>query len=178
MRLFSLMELLGNEVLVHDGRIGVLDDLYFDRDCGKVRYLVVAKGRAARQPPVVVSTGLTRRLSTQGVLIALSRAQLECGAGAWPLEGARAWLDHARLCSAEQVLGFSVQAEDGSAGLLLDLLIDDEHWEIDYALVECDDRLSPRPVLVPLHWVAAIDLGRRSLRLRCTREELENCPGP
>ena len=178
MRLKPMKELLGGEVLAHDGRIGALYDVYFERDSGQVRYLVVAN-KAPAPRHLLVSAGIARQVGPRGgVLVALSRAQLQCGAGAWSLERARPWLDHGRLCSGSEVLGFGVEAQDGSAGRLADLLIDGEAWSIDYVIVDSQAGDLSHQVLLPLHWVAAIDVARKALRVRRTRDELRSSPGP
>lgn len=175
MPLTSLKELLGRDVLVRGARIGRLRDVCIDRDSGLVRYVVVA---TAPRTHLVVSTGLAQHASAGGVQLALSSAQLECGAGAWPLEGANTWLQHQRLCRGAEVLGYRAEARDGSAGRVLDMLIDEEEWSIDYVIIDSLSEGSGRKLLVSLHWVAAFDVARGALRLRRTRAELAESPAP
>jgi hypothetical protein len=175
MRLKSLRELLGSDVLVQDERIGALYDVYLDRDSALVPYLVV--GTAPRRF-LLVSTGIALHDARAGVRLALSLAQLQCGAGACPLDAASAWLQHRRLCRGSEVLGYSAEAQDGGAGVLFDILIDDEAWSVDYVVVDWRPEGGVGKRLVPLHWVAAIDVARHVVRVRSTRAELADSPPP
>jgi hypothetical protein len=172
MRLKSLRELLGRDVRVEKERIGALDDVYLDRDSTMVRYLIVA---TAPRRKILVSAGVALH-DGRSVQLALSRAQLKCEAGAWPLDAANVWLQHSRLCRGTELLGYRAEAQDGSAGRLLDILVDDGAWSVDYAVVDLRAGGGPGKVLVPLQWVAAIDAVRRTLRVRRTRAELAHSP--
>jgi hypothetical protein len=101
---------------------------------------------------------------------------VECGAGAWPVEDASRWLSKARVCSSRAVVGMAVEAEDGAAGRVADLLVDDELWSIDYILVDALPAAGGRQLLVPLDWVRLIDCAHGSVHLRCTRRELGRSP--
>jgi hypothetical protein len=171
----AMKDLRGDAVLAPDGRIGALDDIYFDGDCWQVRYLVVATGAGLREPHVLISVACVAGTAPahDGVLVGLSRTQLELGAGIWPLDAAARWLDRARVCSGRTLVGFRVQAEDGAAGRVADLLVDDEEWSIHYMIV---DTGGAKQVLMPLDWVCAIDPERRAVRMCRTREELSDAP--
>ena len=145
-----MRDLLGDQVLASDERVGALDDMYFDGESWRVRYLVVAADS---------------RRSGELVLVDVSGEPLPSG-------------DLGGMCSGRDVLGFLIEAEDGAAGRVADLLLDDETWSIDYLIVDTAEAAGVRRVLVPLDWVAAIDPGRRTVRVQRTREELRDSPGP
>jgi hypothetical protein len=172
MCLRTMKELRGGEVLARDGRIGALDDLYFDREDGQVRYLVVATG-VGEHGHLLISSACVAGAPRWRVVLELSRAQVERGAGVWPIEAAARWLDFGRVCSGRRLLGVSVEAEDGLAGRLADLLVDEEHWCIAYLIV---DTVGARQVLMPLDWVGGIDLEHGTVQMRRTREELRQSP--
>jgi hypothetical protein len=167
----SLKELLGSDVRVQEERIGALDDVCIDCHSILVRYLIVA---GAPRRPLLVSAGVALH-NRRGVRLALSRAQLKCGAGAWPLDAANTWLQHSRLCRGTELLRYRAEARDGSAGRLFDILIDDEAWSVDYVVLDSCEA-GAGSVLVPLDWVASIDVQRRALLLRRTRHELTRSP--
>jgi hypothetical protein len=129
MFLKAMKDLLGDEVLASDGRLGALDDLYFDGECWQVRYLVIAAGTGLEEAQVLVSTRCVDAVQPRGrILVELSRMQLGAGSAAWPVEAASAWLHGSRACSGCDLLGFRIEAEDGAAGRVADLLVDDEEW--------------------------------------------------
>lgn len=173
MRVKSLRELLGTDVRVEEERIGPLVDVCLDRHSSLVRYLIVATGPRRH---TVVSAGVALH-GRRGVKLALSRAQLKYGAGAWPLDAANAWLQHSRLCRGTELLGYGAEAQDGSAGRLFDILIDDQAWSVEYVVLDsCAGGPGRVLVLVPLDWVASIDVRRRALLVRRTRYELAHSP--
>lgn len=178
MFLRAMEDLQGDDVLARDGRIGVLEDIYFDSDSWQVSYLVVATGSAPRPSRLLVSVACVAQAlpARDRILTELFREQIEFGAGAWPIEAASHWLDRGRVCSGRNVIGFRIEAEDGAAGRLADLLVDEEEWSIGYLIIDVADAAGVRQVLMPLDWVDAIDLERSTVRVFRTREELRNSP--
>jgi sporulation protein YlmC with PRC-barrel domain len=173
----AMTELRGEEILARDGRLGAVDDIYFDGDSWRVRYLVVATGAGLRGPYVLVSAACVTDSTAAGdrLLVELSRSQMELGAGAWPMESASGWLQDARVCGGRLVVGWRILAEDGVAGRLADLLVDNEEWSINYIVIDGEEP-ADGSILLPIDWVVAIDFERRAVRVRCTREELRNSP--
>lgn len=170
----AIDQMRGDEVHAHDGRIGALDDLYFDRESWQVRYLVVDVGGGER---VLISAGCAAGAAARDRLhVGLSRAQVELGSGAWRVDAATEWLDAARVCSGRTLAGCYVEAVDGTVGLVADLVVDDEAWSIDYLLVAPARAERCGHIMVPQYWVEGVDLERRAVRVRCTREEIHNSP--
>jgi hypothetical protein len=173
-------ELCGDEVVARFGPIGTIDDLYIDSTYWQVRYLEIAMA-GERQPRhmLLSSTCVAQAASTRDrVLVNLSRSQIEGGAGIWPMEAASAWLEHRRLYSARAVVGLRVEARDGAAGCVADILVDDEHWTIDYLIADMASPRGRRQVLVPLDWVGPMDVAKGTVYLRRTREQLSCSPSP
>jgi hypothetical protein len=166
-------ELLGDEVLGRDGRIGALEDLYFDGGCWQVSYLLVA---AHGVRTLVSAACVTAAAPARGrVNLALSREQLGSGAGVWPIHAA-GWLDASRICSARKAVGFRIIAEDGPAGRIADLLVDEATWSIHYIVANRRDAFGSRRVLLPPDWVDPMDPRQAELRIRCTRAQLRSAP--
>jgi hypothetical protein len=172
-----MQQLQGDDVLARDGRIGALEDIYFDGASWQVRYLVVATG-GLRSSRLLVSVACVAQAlpARDRILTKLFCKQIEFGAGAWPIEAASHWLDRGRVCSGRSVIGFRIEAEDGAAGRLADLLVDEEEWSIDYLIIDVADAAGVRQILMPLDWVDAIDLQRSTVRVFRTREQLRNSP--
>ena len=167
-----MRNLRGAAVLGRDGALGALDDLYFDGHCWQVRYVVVATDGAPHGTRLLVSVAcLARAAMRDRVHVELSRAQIGTGAGAWPLHAAGRWLDRKRICSGRDMIGFRIEALDGSAGRLADLLVDEEAWSIEYMMVD-SGKTAARELLVPLDWVSGMDSERRAMRVQRTREQL------
>jgi len=169
-----IAELLGEQVRATDGPFGVVEDVYFDRDCWQLSYLLIAS-QASRA--LVSVAGLEdaapsrRRLS-----LAVSRAQLAAGAGAWPMSGAVQWLDDMRACSVREALGWPVVGEDAPAGELSDLLVDARTWTVDYLVANVANGFGRRQVILPPDWLKPLDPCERAVRVRATRAQITAAP--
>lgn len=172
----AMEDLRGDEVMARDGRIGALDDLYFDEQCWQVRYLLVATGTELRPPGVLISAACAcaPALERDRLLVRLSHEQIALGAGAWAGEAAARWLERSRVCSGLELVGFRVEARNGAAGCVADLLVDDQDWSIPYLIMDADSGARER--LVPPDWLEGVDLGKRTLHARLTRDELRAAP--
>lgn len=173
----AMKDLRGHEVVSPEGRVGAVEDLYFDGECWQLRYLLVATGPARRGPHLLVSAGCVAAAygARERLVVDLSRAQARNGAGAWPAETARRWLDP-RCCSGLRLLGAAVEAQDGHAGRIVDLLVDDEEWSVHYLIVGLERSRGSRHILVPLDWVRAFDPETITVRVRRTLEQLRRSP--
>lgn len=86
----------------------------------------------------------------------------------------RAHQSHLRSCG--EVIGYRVAASDGGAGHVEDLVVDDTDWAIRNVVVDTRDALSGKHVLVPAGAVVEIVWLTREVRLKTTREAVENAP--
>jgi hypothetical protein len=163
----AIEELRGGEVVARYGRIGAVDDVYYDGGCWQVRYLLLDAGGSQ----LVLSVACLAHASPPRgrMFVNLSRARMEAGAGAWPAAMLRGWLESERLCSGRETVGMRVLAQDGAFGRVSDLLVDDEHWSIESLIV---DAPAGRPLVVPLGWVGPVDRRRRAVYLQRRRAQL------
>lgn len=173
MLLKAINELLGDEVLASDGRVGTLENIYFDGDCWQACYLVVGVGTAR----VLVSVACVQVAAParQRLTLSISRAQLGAGAGAWPMAAAR-WRNDVRICSVRRAAGRRIVAEDGPAGEVADLLLDPATWSIDYIVAAMTDGFGKSHVVLPRDWVEPLDPFEDVVHLRCTRAQLASAP--
>jgi hypothetical protein len=170
----AMCELLGDEVLARDGRYGVLEDMYFDCDCWQLCYFTVSCGATQSVVPVgCVETAATAR---GRISLGLTREQLDGAGGAWPMADAASWLGDIRVCSARSALGWRIEAEDGPAGVVADLLVDRSTWSIDYVVVNITRPLGAMQVVLPLEWADPVDPAASALRMRRTRAQMCSAP--
>ena len=167
--------LIGRPVLARDGVLGSLADVYLDRESWRVRYLVVDTGGEARDGHVLIVASCAELQRRGGIRVDLSAMQLEAGAGVWPAHDA-SWLDFRRVSSGRDFVGFRVEAEDGTAGRLADMLLDTGEWSIEYFVFELAEAGGVRRLLLPLDWVAAADPWVQRVRVRRTVRELRGSP--
>jgi hypothetical protein len=82
------------------------------------------------------------------------------------------------LRSAAEVRGYRVEASDGDAGKLADLMIDERSWSICALVVDAHPWWFGGKAMVSPSAVQAIEWGERELHLRITREALKRAPAP
>lgn len=172
-----MKQLRGDEVLAKDGRIGVLDDIYFDGEGWQVHYLLVSTDDGQPEPQVLISSQCANAGSaSRRVCVDLSRGEIEFTPAFWPVAPVSRWLARASICSGREIIGFGIEAQDAPAGRVADLLVDDDDWSIHYLVVDVGGEASERHVLMPLDWVRAVDLDRRAVQISRMCEDVHRAP--
>jgi hypothetical protein len=80
------------------------------------------------------------------------------------------------LRSAQAVLGYSLQASDGTIGHVCDFMMDDHSWAIGQLVVKTGHRLSGQDVQVPANKIARISYEESTVFVNLTREAVEQSP--
>jgi len=80
------------------------------------------------------------------------------------------------LRSSDEVIGYRVVATDGPIGHVEDFVVDDTNWAIDRMIVDTRNWLPGKHVLVPVDAVDKVDWLTREMRLKVTRDEVEDAP--
>jgi sporulation protein YlmC with PRC-barrel domain len=161
----SLTGLSDRPVLAGAGRIGVVEDVYFDEARWAVRYLVVNAG--GRLP---------------GRRVVISPAEVEISpSSAGGLHRPVSWgyeIAHARhrgvphLRSGAELIGYAVQARDGAIGEIADFVIDDKAWTVREIVVDTLKRWRGGELRVHPAYVERIERSRRKMHLDLTRDEV------
>lgn len=80
------------------------------------------------------------------------------------------------LRSGREVCGYHVHASDGELGHIDDLIIDDEAWQIRYAVLELRNLLPGRKVLFAPQWLSQIEWGLRRVTTDRTQQQIQDSP--
>lgn len=80
------------------------------------------------------------------------------------------------LRSAEEVIGYHIQAQDGEIGHVEDMILDDKHWSVRYMVVDTRNWLPGRKVLVSPEWADAIHWSDRMVTVNLSRAEVKDSP--
>ena len=80
------------------------------------------------------------------------------------------------LQSVKAVRGFTVHAKDGTAGKLLDFILDDEVWALRYAVVDTRPFGLNGDVLIETEWLRETDWDQKECRTTLTREQVAQSP--
>ena len=152
----TLRELHGDKVAARDGLVGWLRDVYFDDEHWAVRYFVVhthdwAPARRMLIPPDSVEPGLS---GPNKIRLALTRAQVE--------RVRVGEVTPARLRSGIDIIGYGIEARDGSLGEVEDLVV----------VVDTRKWWPGGHVRVHPAYVERIDRERRKVHVRLTRAQV------
>jgi uncharacterized protein YrrD len=226
----TVRELRGVEVVATDGRIGSVQDVYFDDARWVVRYLVVdtgvwLTGRKVLISPASLDTSVSE---PDAVRARLTREQVERAPDIdahrpvsrqyemkhaahfgypyyWSASGSSLWgyaayprsqpatkasaspaqpdaeraaeerLEEgdSHLRSANEVIGYSIEARDGSIGAVQDFVMDENSWAISGIVIDTRTWWPGGHLRLRPEAVESIDWHGRTMRLRLTREEVK-----
>ena len=205
----TIRSMKGDEVLARDGRIGSVEDVYFDDEKWTVRYVVVDTGGWLPGRRILISpTSVEPEISSGGHLrLGLLRGQVVAAPDAEAerpvsrqLELAHAkhfgtpyyWsgLDHwdagaqsveeadPHLRSGAEVIGYDIEARDGTIGAVQDLVLDDRSWAIREVVVDTMKWWPGGHVALHPQDVERIDYAQRRVHVRLTRDEVKQAGRP
>ncbi len=80
------------------------------------------------------------------------------------------------LRSANEVIGYHIQATDGEIGHVEDFIIDDETWTLRYMVIDTRNWLPGRKVLISPAWTDSVDWAERRVSVVMTRKQVEESP--
>ncbi len=80
------------------------------------------------------------------------------------------------LRSVSEVIGYDIQASDGEIGHVDDFIADDETWAIRYIVVDTQDWLPGKKVLVSPAWIRTVIWAERNVHVDLSREAVKDSP--
>jgi hypothetical protein len=80
------------------------------------------------------------------------------------------------LRSANEVIGYDIQASDGKIGHAADLIVDDAAWIIRYIVVDTRDWLPGKQVLVSPAWAGAVTWPEKNIYVGLSTEMVKDSP--
>jgi sporulation protein YlmC with PRC-barrel domain len=168
--LHKLRDLQGDAIHAEDGEVGSVDDLYFDEQGWDVHFLVVNARRLVPGHKYLVSPvsiDRERTLSEGDIRVELTREEIiRCPPAA----------SGAHLRSSSEVIGYGIEARDGTIGKVADLVVDDETWAITDVLVDSRQWLPGRLLLVSPDVIERIDWPQKKVHLRLARGDILRAP--
>jgi hypothetical protein len=84
--------------------------------------------------------------------------------------------DPSTLRSVKEMLGYGLQAEDGSVGHVEDFIVDDDEWTMPFLVIDSRNWLSGRKLLLPTEWVSLIDWEERQIHVPLPASKIEDEP--
>ena len=80
------------------------------------------------------------------------------------------------LRSVKEVTGYHVEPTRGDAGKVVDFIVDDNIWAIRYLVVEIQNGVKEKKVLLAPDWVNTVDWLNRVVNVDLSVDGIENCP--
>jgi hypothetical protein len=80
------------------------------------------------------------------------------------------------LRSVKEVTGYHVVATNGKAGKVCDFIVDDNIWTIRYLVLEIQNSVKDKKVVLPPDWVNTVDWLNRVVNVNFSVDGIENCP--
>jgi hypothetical protein len=80
------------------------------------------------------------------------------------------------LRSTHHVRGYHVQAVDGDIGVVSDFIIDDATWAIRYLVIDTQNWLEGRHVLISPQWIERVSWIKSSVLVSLSRAAIEQSP--
>lgn len=194
-----LNELNGYTIEATDGRIGAIEQAYFDDDKWTVRYLVVRTGAWLDSREILLSpmslgeshwetrtlnVRLTKDMVKHSPSIdlrePLSRPQES------QLNDYYGWSSYwgnvirqdgdPQLRSSSEVVGYHLHALDHKIGHVEDFIIDDQTWAIRYLVIDTSNWGMGKKVLIALEWIGSIRANHRLVDLRVSKDAIRASP--
>jgi sporulation protein YlmC with PRC-barrel domain len=172
-----------------DGKIGKVEDFYFDDQVWIIVYLIVKtgnwlSGRKVLISPVALIKGAVRHRTFP---VTLTREQIVNGPDIHTDEPTPAIVTQAgnedagtggdpHLRSTHAITDFYIETPDGELGHLRDLIIDDETWHIESLVIEMQNCLEGKQVTLPLKHVKEVRWSMSKILVDITSDRLKDSP--
>lgn len=175
-------ELLRYDVEATDGMIGHVEDLLFDDQSWKVRWIVVDSGSLLEQHQAVIEPATVSRLKfpEETIALTLSKCEVEAAPGLEEVppvskqhEG-RGYDPHLR--SIGETCAYSISASDAKLGRIHGFMIELSSWTIRYLIVDTGEWMMGRLVLLSPHAIETIDWAGRTMRAGVTADAIRRSP--
>lgn len=154
----------GLPVCARDGPVGVLADVYFHDTLWLVRGLAVSA--VARRIVIPLSSAASCSFDLSGIRLGITLDELTV----------LPRVESGSIRSGRNLAGYGIQALDGPAGRVNDVVVDDAGWWIPRLVVDTRGLLPGALHELPASAVTAIDSVHRRVRVRITRAQIGALP--
>ena len=181
----SINNLIGYRMVAMDGKVGKVEDFYFDDQVWIIAYLIVKTGDWLSGRKVLISpVALIKGEDRYGTFpVTLTREQIVNGPDIdadkpSPAEATQAGKEDAgaggdpHLRSTHAITGYRIETPDGASGRLLDLIIDDENWHIKSLVIEMHNCPEGKKVIIPLKHVKEVRWSLSKMLVDITSDRL------
>jgi sporulation protein YlmC with PRC-barrel domain len=165
----AINSLIGYRMAAMDGKIGKVEDFYFDDQVWMIVYLVVKTGNWLSGRKVLISpAALIKGADRDGTFpVTLTREQIVNGPD----------IDTDKpLRSTHAITDYHIETPDGELGHVRDLIIDDETWHITSLVIEMQNCLEGKQVILPLEHMKEARWNMSKMLVDITSDGLKDSP--
>jgi sporulation protein YlmC with PRC-barrel domain len=189
-----MKELADFGIKAKDGEIGSVEEVFFDDRHWKLRYLVVKPQKWLSGRKVLISPGALGKPDWKKRVIPtdLTKAQIEKSPDV-ELHKPSSRQDEEKLIkyykwefywsdpdfylqSSKDLMGYEIEASDGKIGMVTDFVLDDADWRIRYLIVDTNEWLPGKKVLIAMDWIKLIVPEEKRVRVDLGKSEIEKAP--
>jgi len=189
--LFRLGKLFAASVAAPDGEIGRVTDVYFDEQRWTVRYLVVDTEDWPTGGRVLIASNSVRGIDWDRNLVRTELTRFQIGASPnidphspagplCPLGNARGGHGKAQmgaqLRSLKDVAGYQLLTSYDCVGRVEDFILDNASWTIRYFVIDTNNWLPGRHVVIPPQWSRGVDWMERLVNVEISRSSVQTAP--
>jgi sporulation protein YlmC with PRC-barrel domain len=80
------------------------------------------------------------------------------------------------LRSTKEIEDYKIHATDGEIGKVVDYIVDDTNWKIEYLIVEAGDWLNSKKVVLSTKWITDINWENEVVIVNISADEVKNSP--
>ena len=80
------------------------------------------------------------------------------------------------LRSTKEIEDYKIHATDGEIGKVVDYIVDDTNWKIEYLVVEAGDWLNSKKVVLSTKWITDINWENEVVIVNISADEVKNSP--
>ena len=80
------------------------------------------------------------------------------------------------LRSTREVKGYAIHATDGEIGKVVDYILDDRNWRINFLVVDTGNWLNSRKVLVSTKWITQVNWDNSVVVVKVSTDAVKNSP--
>ncbi len=164
--LHKASKLRGTAVQASDGEVGTVEDVYFDDQLWRVKYLAV---KTDGDVILIRPSAVNPPWNTAAVPVSMTKDEVRRSAP-------EVLPDDRHLMSSRQLNGCHIEATDGDIGHVDDVLVDEESWNIQYLVLDTSNWIGGRAVVISPRVLHTVDLPERTVKVDAARDDIRHSP--
>jgi len=171
----SIKRLLGYTLKETSGKIGELEEFYFDDQNWTIQYVIVKTGSWPLGKKVLISPTAYwgNKSPVCDEIFEMMPDKLYEREDKHENNFKK---NDKHLKSTEEITGYSTYATDGRIGKVYDYIFDDITWKIKFFVIDTGIRFANRKVLLATKWIHEVNWDNSKVMLDIAIEEVKNSP--